>query len=81
MWVIPCLFKKEEQMQLKKMFLKVPFDQMVGTFFIKASTYEFMKFHDLGNAETYFYSFEHYGGPSLWNFLFPGGIPGDPIPR
>ena len=54
---------------------------MVGTFFIKASTYEFMKFHDLGNAETYFYSFEHYGGPSLWNFLFPGGIPGDPIPR
>ena len=55
--------------------------QMVGTFFIKASTYEFMKFHDLGNAETYFYSFEHYGGPSLWNFLFPGGIPGDPIPR
>jgi len=54
---------------------------MVGTFFIKASTYEFMKFHDLGSAETYFYSFEHYGGPSLWNFLFPGGIPGDPIPR
>merc|ERR1711931_20288 len=45
---------------------------MVGTFFIKASTYEFMKFHDLGNAETYFYSFEHYGGPSLWNFLFHG---------
>ena len=55
--------------------------QMVGTFFIKASTYEFMKFHDLGSADTYFYSFEHYGGPSLWNFLFPGGIPGDPIPR
>ena len=54
---------------------------MVGTFFIKASTYEFMKFHDLGSADTYFYSFEHYGGPSLWNFLFPGGIPGDPIPR
>ena len=78
---LPGTAKKEEQMQLKKMFLKVSFDQMVGTFFIKASTYEFMKFHDLGNAETYFYSFEHYGGPSLWNFLFPGGIPGDPIPR
>lgn len=54
---------------------------MVGTFFIKASTYEFMKFHDLGGAPSYFYSFEHYGEASLWNFLFPGGIPGDPIPR
>ena len=54
---------------------------MVGTFFIKASTYEFMKFHDLGGATSYFYSFEHYGEASLWNFLIPGGIPGDPIPR
>ena len=54
---------------------------MVGTFFIKASTYEFMKFNDLGGGDSYFYSFEHYGNASLWNFLFPGGIPGDPIPR
>jgi len=54
---------------------------MVGTFFIKASTYEFMKFHDLGAQEAYFYSFEHNGNCSLWNFLFPGGIPGDPIPK
>jgi len=54
---------------------------MVGTFFIKASTYEFMKKNDLGGGDSYYYSFEHYGNASLWNFLFPGGIPGDPIPR
>merc|ERR1712055_561781 len=54
---------------------------LVGTFFIKASTYEFMKFTDLGGGDVFYYSFEHYGNSSLWNFLFPGGIPGDPIPR
>merc|ERR1712002_52286 len=54
---------------------------MVGTFFIKASSYEFMKFHDLGGGSSYYYSFEHMGNASLWNLLFPGGIPGDPIPR
>lgn len=54
---------------------------MVGTFFIKASTYEYMKFYDLAGHDSYFYSFEYYGNSSLWNFLFPGGIPGDPIPR
>jgi len=54
---------------------------MVGTFFIKASSYEFMKDHALTGAPSYYYSFEHYGESSLWNFLFPGGIPGDPIPR
>jgi len=54
---------------------------MVGTFFIKASTYEFMKKNDLAGGDSYYYSFEHYGNSSLWNFLFPGGIPGDPIPR
>jgi len=52
---------------------------LVGTFFIKASTYEFMKFNQLAGAENYFYSFEHYGNASLWNFLFPGQQP--PIPR
>jgi len=54
---------------------------MVGTFFIKASTYEYMKLTDLGGDQSYYYSFEYYGNSSLWNFLFPGGIPGDPIPR
>jgi len=52
---------------------------MVGTFFIKASTYEFMKYNDLIGAQSYLYSFEHYGAGSLWNFLFPGESP--PIPR
>jgi len=52
---------------------------LVGTFFIKASTYEFMKYNQLAGAENYFYSFEHYGNASLWNFLFPGDQP--PIPR
>jgi len=53
---------------------------LVGTFFIKASTYEFMKFNQLAGAENYFYSFEHYGDASLWNFLFPGEHQ-PPIPR
>jgi len=52
---------------------------LVGTFFIKASTYEFMKFHSVAGSESYFYSFEYYGAHSLWNFLFPGTQP--PIPR
>lgn len=52
---------------------------LVGTFFIKASTFEFMKYQDLIGSKSYFYSFEHYGEGSLWNFLFPGEKP--PIPR
>merc|ERR1711936_1259534 len=44
---------------------------LVGTFFIKASTYEFMKFTSLAGSVNYFYSFEYYGAHSLWNFLFP----------
>jgi len=52
---------------------------LVGTFFIKASTYEFMKFNQIAGAENYFYSFEYHGNASLWNFLFPGQQP--PIPR
>ena len=55
------------------------FSQLVGTFFIKASTYEFMKFNQLSGTENFFYSFEYYGDHSLWNFLFPGEQP--PIPR
>eukprot|EP00092_Neocalanus_flemingeri_P041060 GFUD01044710.1.p1 GENE.GFUD01044710.1~~GFUD01044710.1.p1 ORF type:complete len:619 (+),score=153.32 GFUD01044710.1:28-1857(+) len=53
---------------------------LVGTFFIKASTYEFMKYNQLAGAEQYLYSFEHYGEASLWNFLFPGNEQ-PPIPR
>ena len=55
------------------------FIQLVGTFFIKASTYEFMKFNSLAGAVNYFYSFEYYGAHSLWNLLFPTTQP--PIPR
>ena len=51
----------------------------MGTFFIKASTYEFMKFNSLAGSVNYFYSFEYYGAHSLWNFLFPTTQP--PIPR
>ena len=52
---------------------------MGGTFFIKASTFEFMKYQDLIGIDSYFYSFEHYGESSLWNFLFPNDK--HPIPR
>jgi len=52
---------------------------LVGTFFIKASTYEFMKYNHITGSESYFYSFEYYGDASLWNFLFPSDQP--PIPR
>jgi len=52
---------------------------LVGTFFIKASTYEFMKYNDLAGVDSWFYSFEYYGKASLWNFLFPGNQP--PIER
>ena len=38
-----------------------------------------MKYNDLIGAESYFYSFEHFGESSLWNYLFPGESP--PIPR
>jgi len=52
---------------------------MVGTFFIKASTYEFMKYNELTGSESWFYSFEYEGHNSIWNILFPGDKP--PIPR
>ena len=39
-----------------------------------------MKFNQIAGAENYFYSFEHYGDASLWNFLFPGDEQ-PPIPR
>merc|ERR1712241_301090 len=50
---------------------------MVGTFFIKASTYEFMKFHDLGNGDSYYYSFEHYQREPL-ELLVPDREASDP---
>jgi len=52
---------------------------LVGTFFIKASTYEFMKYNHLSGVDSWLYSFEYYGEASLWNFLFPGNQP--PIDR
>ncbi|XP_023323658.1 cholinesterase 2 [Eurytemora carolleeae] len=52
---------------------------LVGTFFIKASTYEFMKYNVLTGVDSWYYSFEYYGESSLWNYLFPGEQP--PIPR
>jgi carboxylesterase type B len=52
---------------------------LVGTFFIKASTYEFMKYNTLTGVDSWYYSFEYYGESSLWNYLFPGEQP--PIPR
>merc|ERR1712000_78437 len=52
---------------------------MVGTFFIKASTYEFMKKNDLGGGDSYYYSFEHYGNASLMSNLWANFvIYGDP---
>jgi len=48
---------------------------LVGTFFIKASTYEFMKYNQLIGQDSYFYSFEYYGENSLWNALFPNEKP------
>lgn len=53
---------------------------LVGTFFIKASTYEFMKYNQLTGSDSWLYSFEYYGESSLWNFLFPGDDQ-PPIPR
>ena len=44
---------------------------MVGVFFIKASTHEFMKNQVLADVDSWFYTFEYYGDHSLWNFLFP----------
>jgi len=52
---------------------------LVGTFFIKSATYEFMKYNQINGANSWFYSFEYYGEASLWNFLFPNESP--PIPR
>jgi len=52
---------------------------MVGVFFIKASTHEFMKNEVLADVDSWFYTFEYYGDHSLWNFLFPTEKP--PIER
>jgi len=53
---------------------------LVGTFFIKSATYEWMKYNSFHDVATYFYSFEYYGENSLWNLLFAAsGSP--PIPR
>jgi carboxylesterase type B len=52
---------------------------LVGVFFIKASTYEWMKNEVLAGEDAYFYSFEYFSTPSLWNFQFPSEQP--PIAR
>jgi len=53
---------------------------LVGTFFIKSATYEWMKYNSFHDVASYFYSFEYYGENSLWNLLFAAsGSP--PIPR
>jgi len=52
---------------------------LVGVFFIKASTHEFMKNEVLAGVDSWFYSFEYFSTPSLWNFQFPGEQP--PIAR
>jgi hypothetical protein len=53
---------------------------LVGTFFIKAATHEFMKYNSLRGAPTYFYSFEYEGESSIFNLLFTSGnVP--PLPH
>ena len=51
---------------------KFPF-QLVGTFFIKAATYEFMHYNDRHGGKSHFYSLEYAGENSIWNLLFTGG--------
>merc|ERR1712200_67310 len=52
---------------------------LVGVFFIKAATHEFMKNEVLAGVPSWYYSFEYYGEHSLWNILFPTAKP--PIDR
>jgi len=52
---------------------------LVGVFFIKASTHEWMKNEVLAGTDSWFYSFEYFSNPSLWNFQFPNEQP--PIDR
>ena len=53
---------------------------MIGTFFIKASAYEFMRYNNLHGGQSQFYSFEYQGENSVFDLLFMGGntppIPG-----
>jgi hypothetical protein len=60
------------------LFLISPF-QLVGTFFLKAATYEFMKYNSIHGGESYFYSFEYEGQNSVFNLLFSGETP--PLPH
>jgi hypothetical protein len=52
---------------------------LVGTFFLKAATYEFMKYNSIHGGESYFYSFEYEGQNSVFNLLFSGETP--PLPH
>ena len=54
--------------------------QMVGSFFIKASAHELMRYNQINGGDSYFYSFEHEGANSLFNLLFIGQEP-PPVPH
>ena len=47
--------------------------QLVGTFFIKAATYEFMRYNSMAGGKSHFYSLEYEGENSIFNLLFTGG--------
>ena len=52
---------------------------IVGTFFIKAATYEFMKYNTIHGGQSHFYSLEYEGENSIWNLLFMTEKP--PLPH
>lgn len=54
---------------------------MVGTFFLKAGTYEFMKYNSMNGGQSHFYSFEYEGENSVFNLLFTGGDGTPPVPH
>ena len=40
--------------------------QLVGTFFIKAATYEFMRYNSMAGGKSHFYSLEYEGENSIF---------------
>jgi len=53
---------------------------LVGTFFIKAATYEFMRYNTMHGGKSRFYSLEYEGENSIFNLLFNGGN-APPVPH
>jgi len=53
---------------------------LVGTFFIKAATYEFMRYNSMHGGKSHFYSLEYEGENSIFNLLFTGGS-APPVPH